>query len=72
MGTGSSAGNPSNGSRTIEEKKLLAALFGRPGRTMIVGSRSDTASMNPRRVASASTPKSNLMIDLSELSMLCL
>ena len=30
-----------------------AARFGRPGRTMMVGSRSDTASRKPRRDASA-------------------
>ena len=33
--------------------KLLAALLGRPGRMVTVGRRMETASMAPRRVASA-------------------
>ncbi len=52
-GTGSSADRPSSGSRMIEERNELAALFGRPGRTMMVGRRIDTASRKPRRDASA-------------------
>jgi hypothetical protein len=37
----------------MADRKLLAALLGRPGRTMIVGSRIVTASRKPPRVASA-------------------
>ncbi len=51
--TGRSVGRPSSGSRTMAEKKELAARFGRPGRTMTVGRRMQTASRKPRREASA-------------------
>ena len=53
--TGRSAGKPSNGSRMIAETKLLAALLGRPGRTITVGKRMLTASSIPRREVSASS-----------------
>ncbi len=49
LGTGSTAGSPTKGSRTIPEKNPLAARLGLPGRTQIVGNRSDTPSRNPRR-----------------------
>ena len=49
-GTGSTASSPFNGSRMIPEKKPDAARFGAPGRTQIVGSRTPTPSMNPRRL----------------------
>ena len=52
-GTGRAAGSPSRGSRRMPLKKLLAALFGRPGRMTTVGRRMSTASRKPRRLASA-------------------
>ncbi len=48
--TGSTASSPASGSRMIEEKKPDAALFGRPGRTEMVGSLMPTPSTKPRRV----------------------
>ncbi len=53
--TGRSAVSPSSGSRRMAETKLLAALFGRPGRTITVGRRMQTASNMPRREASDSS-----------------
>ena len=41
--------NPASGSRRIEEKKPLAALFGLPGRMQMVGRRMPMPSRKPRR-----------------------
>jgi hypothetical protein len=41
---------PESGSRMIEEAKVEAARLGLPGRTMIVGRRSERPSMKPLRL----------------------
>ena len=48
--TGQTASWPLNGSRIIEEAKVEAARFGRPGRTTTVGSRSARPSTKPLRL----------------------
>ena len=48
-GTGSTAGRPRSGSRMMPEKKPEAAALGLPGRTQIVGNRTDTPSRRSRR-----------------------
>ena len=46
--TGKIASWPARGSRRMPEKKPEAALFGKPGRTQMVGRRMPTPSMKPR------------------------
>ena len=48
--TGQTASRPVSGSRMIEEAKVEAARFGRPGRTTTVGSRKARPSTNPLRL----------------------
>ena len=48
--TGQTASMPASGSRTIELAKVEAALLGLPGRTKIVGSRSERPSTKPLRL----------------------
>ena len=50
--TGQIASSPLRGSRTTPLANDDAAAFGRPGRTVIVGSRITRPSMKPRRVQS--------------------
>jgi len=48
--TGQMASCPASGSRMIEDAKVDAARFGLPGRTTIVGRRSERPSTKPLRV----------------------
>jgi hypothetical protein len=50
--TGQDASTPLSGSRITPLANDDAARFGLPGRTVIVGKRSDRPSMNPFRVMS--------------------
>src|SRR5262249_52387747 len=48
--TGQTAARPDRGSRMIDEAKVEAARFGRPGRTTTVGRRTARPSTNPLRL----------------------
>jgi hypothetical protein len=48
--TGQTACCPAKGSRIIDEAKVEAARFGRPGRTTTVGSLNARPSRNPFRL----------------------
>ena len=48
--TGQTASCPVSGSRIIEEAKVEAARFGRPGRTTTVGRRKARPSTKPLRL----------------------